>query len=470
MKRKFFSISGLLIVSLMVSLFSGCSGTSSEAEVANSINEAISEVNSVETSILIDLQARIGSTGSSDGHSASLGSDITIVSNFDTDAYHAEYYSRINVDGVNSKEDMEYYVIKEDEDYIRYECDGNDEWTKSTISVADRASLYLKSGVLSDWSALLANCSLENNDVEVENRLADEYMGTVRASIIQELIGDSIFNSFMYSVEQILNDEIPCTVYIDSETSLPVQIILDFKEDFMADDMIFDVAQIVVTYSDWGEAGEVTVPKKISIVAVDEIADYYSSFFAWQLFLPYVNGNSGSSNHGSAGLNFASSWNTYQIRIDDQLTTIPFTYEDLNNLGYTIDSSYNSTLIEPNKYIDNVAIYKGKDIIYCTLYNPETKALPITSCSIGCVDISSSDQKDNSIKVYLPGEITLGITEEALKSAYGDPNEVEHAFACDSYIWTTDNHNQSFMAEISPTTKQVIRLQLKNIPVKGGKQ
>ena len=470
MKRKAFLFSCLLIVCLMVSMLSGCSDSSSGDEVANSINEAISQVNSVETSILINLQARIGSTGSSDSHSASLGSDITITSNFDTNAYHAEYYSRINVDGVNSKEDREYYVIKEDNDYIRYECDGNDEWTKSTISVADSAALYLKSGVPSDWTALLQNCTLENSDVEVEDRITDEYWGTVNASIIQELIGDNIFNSFMYSVEQILDDEIPCIIYVESETSLPVQIILEFDDYFMADDMVFDVAQIVVTYSGWDEVGEVSVPKKISIVAVDEIADYYSSFFAWQLFLPYVNGNSNGSNGNPGGLNFASSWNTYQIRIDDQLTTIPFTYKDLNNLGYTIDSSYNSTLIEPNKYIDNVPIYKGDDLIYCTLYNAETKALPITSCNIGCVDISASDQKDNGIQVYLPGEVRLGITEEALKSAYGEPNEIEHAFACDSYTWTTENHNQSFMAEISPTTKQVIRLQLKNIPVTGGKQ
>jgi len=473
MKRKSFIPIGLVAAIIMTLFLSGCGIAGSDEEaIASSVTDALSQVNSVETSVLVDIQAHIGSTGSSDSHTGSLGSDITIQSNFDTGAYHAEYFSRINVDGAASREDREYYVVFEDEEYVRYESDTTtDDWTKTIVPIADAAALHLKSGLLSDWGTILNNCRLDTSEVEVEDQVADMLVGTVRASIIQELIGDKIFGSFMYSVEQLLNDEIPCTIYINSETSLPVQIVLDFSEQFITSDMIIDAAQIVVTYSRWDEAGVVSVPKKISIVATDVENDFYSNYFTWNLFLPYINGDDHSGNgNGGGGLHFASSWNTYQVRIDNELTTLPFAYENLTNLGYTIDSNYDSTIVEPNKYIDHVPVFKNNDILYCTFYNADTSAQPITSCDIGCIDISASDQKENGIKLFLPGEITLGVTEESLKSAYGDPNETIQAFACDTYKWTTENTNQSFMAEISPVTKQVIRLQLKNVPVTGGKQ
>ncbi|MBQ5756318.1 MAG: hypothetical protein IIV88_03565, partial [Erysipelotrichaceae bacterium] len=159
-----------------------------------------------------------------------------------------------------------------------------------------------------------------------------------------------------------------------------------------------------------------------------------------------------------------SSWDTFQVRIDQGMTKLPLLYEDLNKLGYSIDSSASSTILEPNSYVENIPVVKGSDKLLCAFYNPETTPQPIINCSIGSIDVIASNIVQNSISVFLPGEVTLGITREALESAYGKPDESSSGFSADTYIYHGETENQQFMAEISPVTNLVIRLQLKNIP------
>lgn len=103
-------------------LLTGCAGdTASQEEVSAAITEAAASATSVETSISLIMDARIGSAGSVDSHSASITSDITIRSNTDPYAYHAELFSRILVDGVTTRENVEYYVVPEDGDMVQYE-------------------------------------------------------------------------------------------------------------------------------------------------------------------------------------------------------------------------------------------------------------------------------------------------------------------------------------------------------------
>ena len=151
-------------------------------------------------------------------------------------------------------------------------------------------------------------------------------------------------------------------------------------------------------------------------------------------------------------------------------TLIPILYSDLEKVGYVMDMTYNSTIIEGNLYMENVPVKKGTDTLYCTFYNPDTSPQPINSCYIGTIDLSIANNANAGIQIYLPGEVSLGVTKEALVSAYGDPDLLETAFASDTYTWNGENENQGFMAEVSPVNNQVIRLVLKNVPVTGGVQ
>lgn len=454
----------------MAFLITGCADdVVTQEETTTAILDATNSAKSVETSISLIMDARIGSAGSVDGHAASITSDITIASNADPAAYHAEIFSRLLVDGATTRENLEYYVVPEDGDLVQYEyTEASDEWARTTLSRADAMSIATRTGVVTDWKTLLESAARTNEldtDDNDETPPDLEYTGKVDASILQEFFGNKIFGSFMHSTERLLQDSIPFVLKVDGETSLPQQLTLNFKDSFIVSDMTFDTAEVIVKYTDWNAVDEITVPKKVSIVASDPDADFYNTFFAWNLFLPYIHGQSeNGGGAGNQGLSFISSWDTFQVRIDQGMTKLPLLYEDLNKLGYSIDSSASSTILEPNSYVENIPVVKGSDRLLCAFYNAETTPQPIINCSIGSIDVIASNIVQNSISVFLPGEVTLGITREALESAYGKPDESTSGFSADTYIYHGETENQQFMAEISPVTNLVIRLQLKNIP------
>lgn len=462
----------LAAASLVLSaLVTGCSSDiTPEQEASAAILEATNAASSAEASISLIMDARIGSAGSVDSHSASITSDITIESTADPSAYHAEMFTRILVDGVTTRENLEYYVVPEEGDFAQYEYEeAKDEWARTTLTRAEIMSIASRTGVLTNWAELVEGAERINEidaDDDDETPADLEYSGKVDASILQELFGNPIFGTFMYSTERLLQDTIPFTLTVSGETHLPKQLSINFKDSFIVSDMTFDTAEVIVNYKDWNKVDEISVPKKVSIVASDPDADFYNSYFAWNLFLPYIHNQSEEGGGaGNQGLSFISSWDTFQVRIDQGMTKLPLLYEDLNKLGYSIDSSAASTILEPNSYADNIPVKKGSDTLICAFYNPETTPQPITKCSIGGIDVIASNIVQNSISVFLPGEVTLGITREALESAYGKPDESSTGFSADTYIYNGENDNQRFMAEISPVTNQVIRLQLRNIPM-----
>ena len=452
----------------MLFALAGCSSDiSNDEEAAEEILEALQDVESVETSVALLMNARTGAAGDSDGHTGSMTADITISSTFHPYAYHAELFSRVLVDGAATGENLEYYVIPVDQDYVQYAYDeSTDSWLSTTLGREEVLSLGTKTGFFTDWKMLLANIE---DFAEVEDKkeeiVAYELTGMVDTSVLQELFGNKVFNTFMDSTERLLADEVPYVLLVDSETLLPQQLSISFKDYFLVSDMTFDVAEIIVSYAEYNKIHEIEVPKKISIAARDPDADFYNSFFAWNLFLPYINGSTDDpTGNGGNGLIFTSSWETFQVRIDDRMTELPLSYENLSKLGYAIDSSASNTILEPNTYQENIPVMKGSDKLLCSFYNPETTPQPISSCLIAGIDISASNLPHNGIRIYMPGEVRLGITREALESAYGEPDNVVAGFAADTLTWNGEREGQSFMAEVSPLTNLVIRLQLRNIP------
>lgn len=460
-----------LAIILSLSLFVGCSEEGMDATLVDT-NALVSESTSVETSIYVELVARVNSySNSSEGHKASLVSDITINSNRSPLAYHAELFSRITVDDVMSKEDKEFYVVPEDDAYYKYSyLSDSDEWEMYEMSVDEVLSLPTKTGVDFDWDVLMSKLDLSSNSVELNKIDCSLYVGEIDSSILQNFFGNEVFNSFMYSVEMLLTDEIPFDLYIDNETGYPVQIEFNLADNFIVSDMTFDTAKVTVSYDNWNTVPEISVPKKVSVVAIEPIKNLYNSFYAWNLFLPYVNGITSSSGSSGGSTNtFQSLWNTYQFRLDDYLSALPITYEDLTKLGYQIDSSKSDIIVEPNQYVDKVAVFKGEDKLLCAIYNDTTAAQPITSCKIGSIDLSASNNGLNSITLYLPGEIHLGIDRESLYAAYGEPDSVTTSFAADLCTWSGEDEQHCLTVEVSPASQEVIRICLVNIPVYGNK-
>lgn len=465
-KRKFFLCLSCFFI---LTLLTGCDSSLSTDKMLSEAIRLVNESTSVETSILVDLTARVVSGSSSEEHKASLVSDIAISSTRQPMAYHAELFSRITVDDVASKEDQEIYVVPEDDSYLKYEyIVDTEEWEMYEMPINEILALSTKTGIDFDWDKIFTDMYLSTDSIEAYKTDCTMYYGEIDANILQYFFGNEIFSSFMYSLEMLVTDTIPVELYISNETNYPVQLIFNLENSFIVSDMSFDSAVITVTYDNWNNVSQISVPKKVAIVAIEPIKNLYNSFFAWNLFLPYVNGisSSGSSGSSSSGT-FKAQWNTYQFRLDNYLSALPITYEDISKLGYQIDDSKTDIIIDPNKCVEEIAIYKGTDKIICTLYNDSTSAQPITACKIGAVDLSSTNNKNDSITLFLPGEVRLGVSRNTLYDAYGEPDAVSNGFASDLCTWKGKDENHDLIVEISPATQKVIRIHLKNIPVSG---
>lgn len=467
MKKRFLAI--FMVCTIIFGCLTGCSvlsSHSSDSETSGSIIAAVNEATSVKASVSIELLGRLESSSESGSRNAAIGSDITVTSTKDPFSYHGEYYSSIVIDGATTREDKEYYVIKDENDYIRYEySDDTGEWTKDTLTRAETLSLPLKTCLIYNWEEFMSYLSCDDSDAVLDDRAAYLFSGYVPPIFLQELVGDMVFGSFMYSLEQLLDEELYCTAYFDAETYLPMQIEIEFGDSFLVDDMSVESGIITAQYSEWSETSKIDLPKKINIVAVDENSNFYATYYAWNLFLPYITGATGIIGSDPSDETFTTSWETYQMRIDQGMTSLPLSYEGLYNLGYSIAGGFSGYILEPNTILENVVLEKGGDQLICTFYNADANPRPIGECSIGCIDAKRSLIPDYGILLFLPGDITLDSSREAILSAYGSPDEEVQAFSCDTYTWYGAGENQSLLVEINPVTSQVIRIRLENVPI-----
>lgn len=461
----------LVAAAAAASLLSGCSGGEGKKKEL-SFEEAIAGVTSVETSVQLDVQGT--ATSNSGSHNASIGTDMTTVYVLgDSPAYHMESYSKITVDGVGSRDDEEMYVLQEGSNFVSYEyVSSSDEWKKQVLSRAEAAAISTKTGFVDQFPKLLESLSVDGTEDLADGSQRTIYKGDVDRSYLQYFFGNNkVFGSFMTSVEHLLKDSIPCELAVSSTNMLPDYIEFDFTDSWKKSDMDFDNATVTVHYSNWNKESEIELPKKVSVVATNPDEEFYETYYAWNLFLPYVGGSStGSGSAGNSGQSFTSSWETYQLRIDGGMTSLPLSVQDLQKVGYTIDSLFESQLIEPNQYVEGIVLNKNQDKMKITVYNPDTVAQPVASCNVGAIDLYAADIPQNGIVVYFPGEVTLGMTGESLISAYGEPDEKISSFSSDHYKWYGEGDLQFFESEVSPVTGQVIRLKLSNIPVSGGEQ
>lgn len=474
MKRKQRTLGLFLIIALCLTVFTGCiqEGANKEETIVDTktaVLEHMAKIQSVETNVTLDMKAHIGMQGAPDSHIASIGSDITMQMTADPLALHTESYSRITVDGEYTRDDREYYIVENGEEMQRYDYVSDDEWKLSTLTKAESLAVPCQTGLIYDWNTFLTHVNDDNMTEVINDKPCFRLSGEVPATLLQEFFGDNVFGSFMHSTEMLLSDLIPCVLYVDCETYYPEQVNLTFTNNFIVSDMVFDHASVTVNYSKWNELSEIEIPKRVEVVAIDSDLEFYGSYYAWNLFLPYVKGDKAVDDNPpveNSGLSFQADWSSLQIRIDGNLTALPLIYSDLEKLGYVVDTVYSSTILDANNYLENIPVKKGSDTLYCTFYNADTVPQSIVNCYIGTIDLSTINNTTAGIEIYLPGEIALGINSEALISAYGEPDILERGFSCDTYIWNGTDANEKFLAEVSPVNNTIIRIYLEAVPLK----
>lgn len=302
-----------------------------------------------------------------------------------------------------TREERENYIVPDGSDYVRYDyVASTGDWTQAKVTRPDSLSTPRKTGLIYDWRDFMSGMTYQEKVSAGNENEYVIYSGDVSKSVLQEILGNNVFGSFIYSMEWLLDDKIPCTFYIDAETALPDHFVLDFSESFIPSDMTFTLAELTVNYGEWNNLKPITAPKRVTVVSTDTEAEFYANYYAWNLFLPYIGGQiDGSGTPGNGDQTFSASWDSFQVRIDGGMTKIPLTYADLEKVGYKVEEKNAGLIVEPNKYKEDVVLIKGSDKLTVWLYNDDTVAQPVTSCKIcaknGIYDAASALKAFNDL-------------------------------------------------------------------------
>lgn len=108
------AISLSLVLASLVVFLTGCGSfdATDGSQTVDAMMTVMDQVQSVETSITLDIQGRFSSGVSIDSepHTAAVTSTATVESSFSPMACHGQYYSSIQVDGAVTREERECYI------------------------------------------------------------------------------------------------------------------------------------------------------------------------------------------------------------------------------------------------------------------------------------------------------------------------------------------------------------------------
>jgi hypothetical protein len=191
----------------------------------------------------------------------------------------------------NNVQDVESYVVREDDKFVTYMNDGSETWTKSDSDVPEMDDLYNLSmfeGVrdgqieasLADSTETIGEQTVHRMDITLSGDAIEEYLGS-SLETMSSVFGDDY--------DSVLSDmTIPVAMYIAEGTNLPVRMEFDGTElgnkimSYVQSFITVNVSEFKVSseYKSFNEIPEITVPEDVIANAVpaadndsDESAD-----------------------------------------------------------------------------------------------------------------------------------------------------------------------------------------------------
>ena len=298
---------------LTLSVLTGCSGASgvgglaptpaptNAAELAGYVADALGEVTSMEYDSVINMTAVMSMGDMMSEDESESAEDLSTEMNVEASmtckatgepvaAYTTGSVS-VTVFDENNVQDVESYVVREDDKFVTYMNDGSETWTKSDSDVPEMDDLYNLSmfeGVrdgqieasLADSTETIGEQTVYRMDIKLSGDAIEEYLGS-SLETMSSVFGDDY--------DSVLSDmTIPVAMYIAEGTNLPVRMEFDGTElgnkimSYVQSFITVSVSAFKVSseYKSFNEIPEITVPEDVIANAVpaadndsDESAD-----------------------------------------------------------------------------------------------------------------------------------------------------------------------------------------------------
>lgn len=161
-------------------------------------------------------------------------------------------------------------------------------------------------------------------------------------------------------------------------------------------------------------------------------------------------------------------WDSYTVRINDKVVTLPCTVSDLKAAGLEMDSTYTPEdyEIHPGEY--QMTWFKDDDgnEIMADLLNSGEDDAQAKDCLIAGITVEKYAIKNDSLKVLFPGEVQIGDKLEKVSEIYGKPNDTSEGDLVNLYYWYTgESHYNGCEIDTDSSTGKITTMSLDHFEV-----
>ena len=289
----------IIMGALTLSMLTGCSGAAgiggaaptpaptNAAELAGYVADALKDVTSMEYDSVIDMIAvmSMGEMMSEDESAEDLSTEMHVEASMTCKATGKPVaaYTTGSVDVTvfdeNNVQDVESYVVREDDKFVTYMNDGSETWTKSESDVPEMDDLYnlsmyeaMRDGqidaALAEATETIGEQTVYRLDIVLSGDAIEEYLGS-SLETMSSVFGDDY--------DTVLTDmSIPIVMYIAEGTNLPVRMEFDGTElgnkimSYVQSFITVSVSSFKVSadYKSFNEIPEIIVPEDVIANAV----------------------------------------------------------------------------------------------------------------------------------------------------------------------------------------------------------
>lgn len=150
-------------------------------------------------------------------------------------------------------------------------------------------------------------------------------------------------------------------------------------------------------------------------------------------------GDDGSVKMGTAqpSGDLGTAWNSYTVQFNDSVISLPCTMQDLEALGFAMDTEETSVdyVINPEESELTFMEDSQGNSFMVDMVNDTDSAKTIVECQVGGIYIDDYGISEGGLTVIFPGGIQVGMKKDEVLAVYGDTSEVYEGESFDSYTW-----------------------------------
>lgn len=154
---------------------------------------------------------------------------------------------------------------------------------------------------------------------------------------------------------------------------------------------------------------------------------------------------------------------SFQLQVNDIVYQLPMTYEQFTGLGWTYNDDPNEELTA-GRYMSTQVFTNGKLKCYAGIANFDVNTKPVKDCYIISLSFETSQVKDTTAVIMLPGGISLGGNYDEAIALYGTPtSEYDNETSRRSASYSQSSNDQIKIESVYENRDVIGTISVKNM-------